>query len=257
MKLRTRRHRYDNDRFDRFSGDNRCVAGLLLMILAAGCSAEQAQVQPEVDNLRTGEYLREDYIHALCDTLSPLRATRTDDNPQLIIVGRDKAGTSFMPNHNFHEGDSMFRLSRNRMFKPDDQGASNSMNFRLRVRGAESFSLLKGNMELAFRFVGDAGRWVTEAVLTGRYKDAQGKPYIFGPGGEASFPGNRRFKYALGMDHVLNPFDYIYSADLEKTWAVAISRTKLLIYEVHGDHDEIVAAKPKWSLERLTPPSCK
>lgn len=133
-----------------------------------------------------------------------------------------------MPSHNFHEGDTLFRPSEDGMFKADDQGAFNSMNFRLGVRGPESFSLLKGNMELAFRFVGDAERWVTQAVLTGRYKDAQGRLYVFGPGGEASFPGNRKFKYALGMDHVLNPYDYIYSADLKKTWAVAVSPKKPL-----------------------------
>jgi hypothetical protein len=100
--------------------------------------------------LRPGDYLREDYIRALCDSLSPLKATRPDDNPQMIIVGRDKAGTSFMPTHNFHEGDNIFRPSKDGVFEPDEQGAFNSMNFRLALQRAESFSLLRGNTELNF-----------------------------------------------------------------------------------------------------------
>jgi len=227
------------------------------LALATGCSSGKHSAQPELNNLRAGEYLREDYIRALCDSLSPLKATRPDDDPQMIIVGRDKAGTSFMPTHNFHEGDNLFRPSKDGMFEPDEQGAFNSMNFRLRLRGAESFSLLRGSNELKFRFVGDTEHWVSETVLAGQYEDAEGKQYVFGANGEASFPGNRRFRYTLATDHVLNAYDYIYSTDLKTTWAAAISQKKLLIYEVGGDHEEIVGATPKWSLERLTAPSCK
>src|SRR5262249_46820311 len=126
-----------------------------------------------------------------------------------------------------------------------------------RLRGAELFSLSRGSSELKFRFVGDTERWVSEAVLAGQYEDVQGNQYVFGTNGEASFPGDRRFRYTLATHHVLNPYDYIYSANLKATWAVEISRKNLLIFEVECDHDEIVTATPKWSLVRLTAPSCK
>lgn len=82
---------------------------LLLLIVALGqaCSLAKRSSADDADShLKAGDYLREDYIEALCETLSPLHATRQDDDPQMITVDQGPAGVSFMPEHNFHEGDN-------------------------------------------------------------------------------------------------------------------------------------------------------
>ena len=215
-----------------------------------------------MNQLRKGDYLREDYIQALCESLSPLRATRPDDDPQLIVTDRDKDGAYLMPHtHNFHEGGDLYRPSKDGRFlqmKPDGLPDAPFTHFTLRIRGLEAFSLVRDHAELTFRFVGQAERWVSDAVIAGTYQDEKGRQYVFGPEGQALFPGNRRFEYTLGMDHVLTDYDYIYSKDLKTPWATSISPKGISISEVHGDFpNEVVSPIPTWRLTRLTPLACK
>jgi hypothetical protein len=86
---------------------------LALVALSGGCSSRsQRQAGNGLNHLRRGEYLREDYIRALCETRSPLKATRPDADPQLFILDSDKDGPYLMPIGNFHEGDVPHRVSR-------------------------------------------------------------------------------------------------------------------------------------------------
>jgi len=160
----------------------------------------------DVNQLRARDYLRADYIAALCETLSPLRATRSDDDPQMIVVDRDRDGVSFMSTPNFHEGDGPHRLSRSGTLRFGDSAHA---EFRLKVPGPDRFILVRDGAELRFRYVDKAERWVGNAVLAGTYRDASGAEYRFGRDGIATFPGRRPFLYTLAMDHVMSPYDYI------------------------------------------------
>ncbi len=61
---------------------------MFVIFFGSGCSSgSQQKIQSELDQLQKGEYLREDYIQALCESLSPLRATRPDSDPQLVNRG--------------------------------------------------------------------------------------------------------------------------------------------------------------------------
>lgn len=245
---------------------SRCVGvgctALLSVIFFGACSTsgKRSQVQELSNQLREGEYLREDYIRALCESLSPLHATRPDGAPQLIIVEKDKEGTSFMPVANFHEGDDLYRpLKNGRLRKIHPDGFEESLAlFSLRVHGKDAFSLLDGERELQFRFVGKAERWVSDALIAGTYQDDKGGKYVFGANGQASFPGGRHFDYMLAMDHVLTNYDYLYSKDLNASLAVEINRKELSLREISGDFsEETISPTPKWRLARMTPFACK
>ena len=236
--------------------------GLLLVLatLSGGCSSrDQRRVENPLNQLRKGEYLREDYIHALCDTLSPLKATRHDTDPQLIVLESDQDGAYLMPIHNFHEGDVPHRVSPEgrlqRILSDPNRVTDTDLSFS--AHGAASFSLMKGSSELSFRFVGDAERWVSDSVIAGTYQDATGKKYMFDTNGQAALPDGRRFDYMLATDHVLTRYDYIYSKRLGVTWMAKVGPMALALYETAGDIGETVSPRPKWQLMRLTPPACQ
>jgi len=235
--------------------------GVLLVLVTLNCSCsshDQPRVENPLTHLRKGQYLREDYIHALCETLSPLEASRPDADPQLFTLDSDKNGAYLMPIHNFHEGDDPHRVSREGRLQIDSnpQGIVDT-NLAFNAGGMESFTLMKGSSQLSFRFVGDAGRWVSDSIIAGTYRDAMGKQYSFEPGGQAVFPGGRRFDYTLSMDHILTHYDYIYSEKLGLAWMAKIDSKSLVLYETSGDIGETVSPTPKWQLTRLTPVACK
>jgi hypothetical protein len=127
--------------------------------------------------------------------------------------------------------------------------------FLLTVRDSGAFTLSRGGAELRFRFVDMAERWVSNAVIAGKYRDASGATYTFDRDGRAVIPGQKPFRYTLAMDHVLNPYDYVYS-DLAKLWAISITRQSISLNDVSGDHEQNVSTTPRWKLTRLTPPDC-
>ena len=93
-------------------------------------------------------------------------------------------------------------------------------------------------------FVGDAEHYVAKEVLSGRYTDQDGRPYVFGADGWATFPDNRRFSYLIGIDHVLNNYDYFEDKTANKTFGFK-KRGKSL--EVFGTSGEMKARTSKRS----------
>jgi len=230
-------------------------ATVSIFALCQGCASRQSPIS-FAEKLRTGDYLREDYIEALCSTFSPLRATRPDDYPQLIQVACDQIGIAFMPVHNFHEGDNLYVAAKDGVLKERDDDVPRELG-RLTIHGIEAFSLSTGIRTYRFRFVADAERWVTNAVIAGSYKDASGHDYSLGRDGMAHFLRQKPFSYTLGLDHVLTGHDYIYSRNPERSWAVFISKKGIALHDGSGDADEIVSEAPRWTLTRLSSASCK
>ncbi len=234
------------------------AAILWFFVTGTGCKRGKLEPQSGVNRLLKGQYLREDYIRALCQTLSPLRATQPGEDPQLIVVDRKQQDAFFMQVHNFHEGGEVFRATKNgKLLQDGPDGRAVDTGFALTVHDQKSFSLSRGDRRFRFRFVDDAERWLSDALVAGTYRDAKGAPYVFDRNGHAKFPGARSFSYTLGIDHVLTNYDYLYSADLKKSWAASITRQGISLSEVSGEVDEIIAPTPRWVLTRLTPLVCE
>lgn len=114
----------------------------------------------------------------------------------------------------------------------------------LAVPSAEAFSLHKRGRTFGFRFVGNAERWVSNAVIGGSYHDASGAEYVLDHSGKALFPGQKAFSYTLSLDHVLTNHDYVYSSDLNKSWAAFITAQRLALHDESGDIGEVVTRSP-------------
>lgn len=232
------------------------IAATICLLGAPSCSPSgRSFSKPSAGDLRLGEYLREDYIEALCSTLSPLKATRPDEFPQLIALTRDQTGLSFMPNHNFHEGDEPYYITGSGLVKQNSGALSQDLG-QLTIHHPEAFSLRKGAGSFRFRFVENAERWVSNAVLAGSYRDASGAEYVLDRSGKAIFPGQKPFSYTLALDHVLTDHDYVYSSDLKESWAAFITAQQLVLHDESGDVGEIVSPTPRWILTRVSAPVC-
>jgi hypothetical protein len=104
---------------------------------------------------------------------------------------------------------------------------------------------------VTYAYVKDAAAYVAKAVLVGRYKDEHGRIYEFREDGWAVFP-DRRFEFEIGLDHVLDSYDYFMDAGQDKkhlpwaAWAFRWNRDTLQIFrtkEVDG-FDQIIDARP-------------
>ena len=69
------------------------VSALLVVgMLTAFSPRVRVESERTLDIVPEGEYLREDYVAALCESYSPLKADRRGDDPQLLWVGLDALG---------------------------------------------------------------------------------------------------------------------------------------------------------------------
>lgn len=157
-----------------------------------------------------------------------------------------------MPIFNFHEGGNVGYptwLGKLNFGEPSD--------FHFRRLGPEEFSLDRDTTELRFRYVGKVDEWVSNAVLAGDYRDASGGEYRFRTDGFAEFPHEKPFPYFLATDHVLNNYDYIASAEPPMIRAVSITARGVSIFDVGGDHEDVVSETPHWVLTRVSAVNCR
>ncbi len=196
----------------------RC-AGIFLLLF---CLSDFAQA-PVAGRSRTffrilaGDYLRKDYLDTLVKTRSPFRSVASD-TPQLVSVaienGRPVLNTVF----NFHEGGPEF------LTRPDGSIAVKP-GYGLKVANPTFIAIDAQHFRLGFddfapevySFVGNSGRYVADLVLAGEYVDQHSRHYVFAKDGNATFP-DRKFRYSVGMDHILNGFDYFQDDTAKKTY---------------------------------------
>jgi hypothetical protein len=214
-----------------------------------------------IDGVKPGEYLREDFIADVCQTFSPLKSTKNDGTFQMALVNRDVLGTFISPNYYFHDGDMPFRgLPKGGDTSGMAQISSSTNVIKKKVvasmLGPERFRLQDGSVTWDFRWVGEAERWVSNAVLGGTYRDDANREYVFGSDGIAKFP-DQQFDYTLLLDHTVTGYDELYSKVPERHWKVVASADGLELYPASGDTGEKVASQPQWKLKRVMPPGCK
>jgi hypothetical protein len=160
-----------------------------------------------------------------------------------------------MPTHNFHEAEVPYHVTGSGLVE-ESTGTSPQNLGQLTIHSVEAFSLQNRTSVFRFRFVDNAERWVSNAVIAGSYRDASGAEYVLQPNGRAIFPGQAPFSYSLALDHVLTDHDYIYSSDLEKSWAAIITPKRLVLHDESGDAGDIISPRPRWVLTRDSAPAC-
>jgi hypothetical protein len=223
-----------------------------LLILAALICGAIAQTRPgtrstpeDISSIRTGDYLRRDYIEKLNATHSSLKA-ETSGTAQLIQVSKESNGLQFSVIFNFHEGGYAFLVHGDGSFV-ELEGSSSSKPV-LKVLTNRSFSLKFDAFPTeTYRFVGDVNRYVATRMVVGKYRDQERRSYVFREDGWAIFP-DRKFKYEIGTDHVLTHYDYFWDRGSDKFYAITKAAGKLNIFKTYGEMDESVDAKPILSL---------
>jgi hypothetical protein len=197
---------------------------------AGGTAASAApQVLP-----RIGDYLDVRYVEALSKTLSPWKAGAEDRRlglPQALIVQADGAGRRVALNYGWHDGRMLVVLGRNGVMHRE-LAWRRGPDMALRVVGTDRLCLAAApEAERCYRYVGDAGRFVTRAVLVGNYVDRQGQPYAFSAGGQAHFPGFD-FRYALVLDQHDTPYDVFQIGDGSRSMAFRRAGQMVTLYRV-------------------------
>jgi hypothetical protein len=240
---------------------NRRVLVILLVIPAIaslmGCNT--ANRQPLTKSSRNavqpieGEYLSTEYIEELRRSRSPLKAGSTIDELKLVLVERHGKQFQLMPIINFHEGDSGFVLDLDGSIAPSPEPRATPVsNVSATVLDDHTIRFGYSNFKPAtYVCVKEAAAYVSKAVLVGRYQDEQGRKYEFQEDGWAVFP-DRRFEYEIGLDHVLEHFDYFMDAGHDRkhlpwrVWGFKWKRNTLEVFRTKEEDgiDEIDDSHP-------------
>jgi len=219
-----------------------CVAanGTWASMLKPGMEPESA-----ASLLVTGDYLRGDYIMALRKTRSPIQSEACGA-PQLIQVRKRKTGLSLQVVINFHEGGPTFVVGKDRSVIVRSSAEMDVSNAKLSIVDGHHFKFGYGkNRADIYTFVRDASAYVAGEVLVGTYTDDKGRSYAFGKDGWAIFP-HRKFRYAVGVDHVLNHYDYYEDETSPVKTVYAFKRLDglLQIFRTQGEMGQVVDERP-------------
>lgn len=220
----------------------------IVIVSVLSQSAESAsQKRSVLPNI--GEYLRTDYVKSLKMTLSPYRS-HIFGTAQLVTVQRDNVGILLQTVLNFHEGGPTFVLDDNGFASVQTSAGFDTSNVEIEVLDSQRVKLGFGKFRTeSYVFVGDASRYVAAQVLVGEYVDREGQRYVFGADGWGRFP-NRMFEYQVGLDHVMNRFDYFDDKTSNKVYAFKRSKEALEIFSTSGEVNQQADKQPMLSLKR-------
>lgn len=230
------------------------VATLLVALL--GCTTKRGtgtESSQRTVQLSEGEYLSSAYIEALKSTRSPLAAGKTGELSS-ISVQRDGKRFLLMPGYNFHEGDIEFAFQNDGSISPaspKDTWSEYTRNLSASVLDDRTLRFGLGDDKPAtYIFVKSATDYVSRIVLAGKYRDGRGRIYEFTEDGWAVFP-DRKFRFEIGLDHVLDPFDYFM--DGSKMWAFKRKGAELQIFPTSDANgpEEISSDRPYWTLREV------
>jgi hypothetical protein len=224
---------------------------LLIAAIMGIASSGIAQSATSAKGLVVGDYLRVDYIDELHKTSSPLAAT-VADTPQLVQVRREENHLLVVTIFNFHEGGAEFVLHSDGSVASNLAAGFDVSNVALKVSDPHHFTLGFDKFQLAsYALVGNAERYVAKEVLSGRYTDQDGRSYVFGADGWATF-ADRRFEYLIGIDHVLNNYDYFEDKTTGKVFGFKKHGESLDVFGTSGEISQNVDNKPLLSLRLIS-----
>jgi hypothetical protein len=96
----------------------------------------------------------------------------------------------------------------------------------------------------AFVHVGDAGAWISHALLGGRYQDRRGGRFTFGSSGKATFAG-RRHTWRVPLDAAA---DRVEIDGVRHAYTIEAGTLRIFGLQDNGEP----APEPRWSLRRVT-----
>lgn len=225
------------------------VLGLLVSLCACNREKRDTTIAPPegFSRLLQGEYLSATYIDALQRTHSPDAAGKAIGEIGLVIVKREGAKVLLTPIFNFHEGSGWLAVNADGSLSDAESGSPDTSGLSVNVLDDGSLRVASRTSRPArYIFVKSVEDYVAKAVLVGRYHDNQGRTYEFREDGWAVFP-DHKFKFEVGVDYVVDDFDYFYSVDDHKMWAFAKNGAALKIQPAHQSDDggdEVDSTKP-------------
>lgn len=153
---------------------------------------------------------------------------------QMIQVSERDGRTLLMYTWNFHEGDVPRCLQPDGQLRRDD-GERDEHTARVVMRGRGRFDLV-GEPALAgtYERCEDHETELRRATVAGHWQGPDGRPYTLAGDGQAHFP-DMEFRYRVGVDHVLDPFDYLYSPDGGVFWKFAWDGPRLCLFRMIED----------------------
>lgn len=195
--------------------------------------------------LPEGEFLREDYVQKIVAGVSPLNAI-VENEPQQITVVKDKDGYTFVPGYNFHEGGPAFIWKySNGVYSNANLGSFDINTLEMNIdNSCHGFSLKFGAFQkYKYLYTENASRYVSNIIISGKYRDKKGRSYVFGKDGIAIFPGIK-FSYRVGIDFTEIKHEYYYIQDDNEIYVFNKKGNKIYIYKTKGEMAERVNKAP-------------
>jgi hypothetical protein len=182
-------------------------------------------------------------------TRSPFQAFRSG-TVQLVVVDRQKDGTHITSIMNFHDGGPEIVITQSGKVDTTISAGFNLENVTLKMAGQSSLVLGFDHYEpKQFEFVGNANSFIAQKLLVGKYLDNHGRAFEFTRDGHANFP-DRHFTYLIGLDHVINKFDYFIDQDTKAIYGYRIDNDKLYVYRTEGALGQKESHAPEMILTR-------
>lgn len=225
---------------------------IFILLLNGVFSFLKAETTPNKINRQplVGEYLRNDYIDKINQTRSTLLAIKSNE-PQMIIVKKEKNVLSLMTVFNFHEGGAIFTLRKDGTIVTETSAGDDVSNLQLAITDPKNIQLGYGRFKVEnYQYVSDATLFVAQKILVGKYKDKKGHKYIFQEDGMALFPTGK-FQYKIGLDHLEIPYEYFVDIAENKIYAFKLRDGILEIYNTSGEMNEIIADQPLLVLTKV------
>jgi hypothetical protein len=207
--------------------------------------------------IKSGEYLKSDYISMIEKTHSPYAALTSSTDPALLIAYKGEYDLVLI--HYFHEFHDGLNIR--------DDGKAYRMGPDWKDSSSESFTVDGDNLmftdynshgPLHYIYVGNAERFVARKVIVGDYVDATGKAYSFRDDGTAYFREDR-FQYEIGLDFALRPDsgknnkkrDYFRNSKSRELFEYEMNDGVMSIYRTSGQESMDVEPEPFLKIKKI------
>jgi hypothetical protein len=223
------------------------------------CTSSSAALETKNNPvIKSGEYLKSDYISMIEKTHSPYAALTSSKEPILLVAYKGEYDLVLV--HYFHEfHDGLNIRDDGKAYRMGMDGKDFSA-VSITVDGDNlTFTNYNSHGPLHYIYVGNAERFVASKVIVGDYVDAEGKNYSFRKDGTAQF-GDVQFPYEIGLDFVLRPNsgknnskrDYFQNSKSRELFEYEIKDGVMSIYRTSGQEAMDVEPEPFLKIKKVS-----
>jgi hypothetical protein len=200
--------------------------------------------------VQLGDYISVEYIDALIQTRSPIKAGERSDRRRYCKVEFDTKGKEiFFGIGNFHDSEALYVTGPT---LGNVRKVFGQMPVKLKVVSPSEFSISIEGKTLVFRHVGSLKRFVAHNTIAGKYKDNKGGLYTFTEEGLAIFP-DRSFRYEVPTDLMLG-FDKLYEIPQHRDgiqYGFKVVNNELQLFKIVGEFVDEPEPNPFVTLTRI------